>query len=206
MRNLTNGCVACYGWRRTGTPRRWAVPVEGELEGLGVMNLLAQDRTRNWLRRPWKWPLRGAWVALLVVSALAAMTGTASAVIVHLANGKTLSYQPLRGGGHGRTLRRILLEPRLQRRAGDGVEHQLRLLLGALAARPPTRPTTSRGVNQYFEDLAHDSGGHRKRRLGLGPVQRRRRRIRQLQLALRRCAHRHRSLPRERLQRRRRSA
>src|SRR5450759_2074071 len=42
-------------------------------------------------------PARGALLALLTASMLAVGAASASAVLVHLGNGKTLSYQPLRG-------------------------------------------------------------------------------------------------------------
>ena len=75
---------------------------------------------------------RGALLALVIGMMLAAGAQSASAVIIDLHNGRTLSYQPLRGTAAPRVgLGRTLLQPRLQRRPGDGVQHQLHLLLGS---------------------------------------------------------------------------
>ena len=108
---------------------------------------------------------------------LALCAGSASAVIVHLAQRQD---DQLPAAARRRRRRRarsagVSCEPDLPRRPGDALEHQLRLLLGARAARRPTRPDYQAGVNRYLEDLAHDSGGDQNVDSVADAVQRRRR-------------------------------
>ena len=57
----------------------------------------AQLQTGRQARRSRGRSARMLLLALLTAAALSALAGSASAVIVHLSNGKALSYQPLRG-------------------------------------------------------------------------------------------------------------
>jgi hypothetical protein len=111
---------------------------------------------------------RAAAVAMLAALLLAAGAASASAVIVHLGDGRTLSYLPLRGA----------LTPfargGLTPFAGASDEFASDLAYGG----GPVMPTNTNyafywdpsgggaypaeyqsGINQYFADLAHDSGG-----------------------------------------------
>jgi PKD domain len=123
------------------------------------MSVLAQGRARSGSGPGWKWSLRGVAIALLATAMLAAGASTAPAVIVRLANGRTLSYQPLRESS--------TISP------FDAFFHNLDYNGGPVMAsntnyavywRPsgaPAYPSDYQpGINQYLTDLAHDSGGH----------------------------------------------
>jgi hypothetical protein len=123
------------------------------------MNVLAQERARSLLGRVWRWPIRGAGVALLVVSALAADASTASAVIVHLANGKTLSDQPLRGAV--RSMPFDVFFSNLDYNGGPVMASNTNYAVYWHPSGAPAYPSDYQaGVNQFMTDLAHDSGGH----------------------------------------------
>jgi IPT/TIG domain-containing protein/PKD domain-containing protein len=105
-------------------------------------------------------PVALGMVALLAVIALGVGASSAAAVIVHLKNRSTLSYQPLR------TTRPIGFKPldevfsNLDYNGGPVMSSNTNYAfywrpVGA-SAYPAGYQT---GVDQYFEDLAHDSGG-----------------------------------------------
>ena len=104
---------------------------------------------------------RGALLVLLTAALLAVGTSSASAVIVAPRQRQDAQLPAAaRRGVPAAALRRILLQPRLQRRARDAVQHQLHHLLGPLRRSPAYPAEYQSGINQYLEDLAHDSGGH----------------------------------------------
>ena len=103
--------------------------------------------------------LHGAWASTAIAIALGAAASTASAVVVHLPNGTSLSYQPLRGA----------VRPTLFDQVFDNVEYNFGLVMasntnyafywdppGAPRYPPDYRP----GLDRYFRDIAIDSGGH----------------------------------------------
>jgi PKD repeat protein len=96
---------------------------------------------------------------------LAALAGNASAVIVHLRDGRALSYQPLRDGGHAAAALRA--EPldaafsNLDYNGGPVMPANTNYTVYWDPAGAPRYPAGYQaGVNRYLEDLAHDSGGH----------------------------------------------
>jgi hypothetical protein len=96
-------------------------------------------------------------VALLAALALAVGASSASAVIVHLQNGKTLSYQPLRGTTTVRPLDAFFSN--LDYNGGPIMASNTNY---AFYWRPSTATAYpagyQSGIDQYFADLAHDSG------------------------------------------------
>ncbi|HYM46683.1 MAG TPA: hypothetical protein VES65_11070, partial [Solirubrobacteraceae bacterium] len=104
-------------------------------------------------------PIRSALVALLTASLLAAGASTASAVIVHLANGKTLSYQPLRGQGTVKPFDAFFTN--LDYGGGPVMTSNTNYTLYWRPATATAYPAGFKsGVNTYFKDLEHDSSGH----------------------------------------------
>jgi PKD domain/IPT/TIG domain len=102
---------------------------------------------------------RTALLAALAVSILAAGAASAPAVIVHLEDGKTLSYMPLMGTKAAAPLDEFFSN--LDYNGGPVMASNSNYAFywdpaGAPAYPPDYRP----GVNRYFADLAHDSGGH----------------------------------------------
>jgi hypothetical protein len=95
---------------------------------------------------------------LLAASALAVATPTASAVIAHLRNGRTLSYQPLSGPGAVTPFDALFSN--VDYNGGPVMASNTNY---AVYWRPPGAPAYpsdyQAGINQYFIDLAHDSGG-----------------------------------------------
>src|ERR1700730_12707616 len=150
--------AACYGCWRTGRRQRRVVRVEGP-PGLVEMNILPRYRNRSWLRPSWRSPARGVGVALLAAATLAAGASSASAVVVHLQNGKTLSFQPLRGATTIRPFDAFFKN--LDYNGGPVMASNTNY---AVYWRPPTGPAYpsdyQAGVNQYLTDLAKDSGAH----------------------------------------------
>jgi PKD repeat protein len=102
--------------------------------------------------------VRGVLVALLGVAMLGAGAATASAVIVHVPSGKTLSYQPLPGLRTFSPFDKLFNN--LDYNGGPVMTSNTNYVIywspSGAAAYPPGYES---GVNQYFEDLAHDSGG-----------------------------------------------
>ena len=100
--------------------------------------------------------------ALLAVGVLGLCASSASAVIVTLKGGKTLSYQPLRGKAPARTFRPFdLFFTNLDYNGGPVMPSNTNYAVYWRPATAPEYPTDYQpGLNRYFEDLAHDSGGH----------------------------------------------
>jgi PKD domain len=96
-------------------------------------------------------------VALLVLAVAAAGAAPASAVIIHLAGGKALSYQPLRG--QAPVQRFDALFTNLDYNGGPVMASNTNYAVYWRPATAPIYPADYQaGVNRYFEDLAHDSG------------------------------------------------
>ena len=108
-----------------------------------------------------------------------------------------------RGGAGGRerggAARRVLLEPRLQRRPRDAVKHQLRDLL-ATFRRAEISGRISIGRRPILRRPRPRQRRAPEHRLGLWPVQRLGRRPRALRLPLRRRLPGHRRIPHQRVQ------
>ena len=131
---------------------------------------------------------RVALAALASLIAFAVTAAAASAVIVHLP-GKTLSYQPLRTA-HTLTFDKFFSN--LDYNGGPVMPSNTNYTIYWQPSGAPSYPAGyETGVNEYLENLAHDSGGTQKRGLRLGAVQRRGRAVRELQLAFRRLPDRH---------------
>ncbi len=101
--------------------------------------------------------VRGALAAVLLAACmLAAGASSASAVIVQLRNGETLSYQPLRGG----VTPLDAFFSNLDYNGGPVMVSNTNYAVYWDPAGAPAYPSDYQpGLNQYFEDLAHDSGG-----------------------------------------------
>jgi phosphodiesterase/alkaline phosphatase D-like protein len=108
--------------------------------------------------------LCAAVVAMLAVSTLAIAPATASAVIVHLTNGKRLSYQPLAGtaaAAAGPFAPFDLLFKDLEYSGGPVMASNTNYAVYWAPSGAPAYPSDYQpGLNRYFEDLTHDSGGH----------------------------------------------
>ncbi|MGO9320977.1 MAG: PKD domain-containing protein [Solirubrobacteraceae bacterium] len=110
-------------------------------------------------RKPVLAPARRALLALLTASFLAVCAPSASAVIVHLQGGQTLSYQPLRGARPALGLDEFFSN--LDYNGGPVMTSNTNYAFYWQPAGAPAYPAEYQsGVNQYFEALAHDSGGH----------------------------------------------
>src|SRR2546430_16133069 len=95
--------------------------------------------------------------ASLLVAVLAGAS-PAAAVIVQLGSGKKVSYQPLRARSQARPFEAFFSN--LDYNGGPVMPSNTNYVIywqpaGAPAYPPDYQP----GVNRYFEDLAHDSGG-----------------------------------------------
>ncbi len=104
-----------------------------------------------------------ALLMLLVTVLLALGTGSASAVIVHLASGKAVSYQPLRGARP--PVRPLAVQPfagsNLVYHGGPVMSTNTNYTFYWAPSGSPAYPSGyETGVNRYLEDLAHDSGGN----------------------------------------------
>jgi hypothetical protein len=128
----------------------------------------AGARTRANSRAPGR---RCALVAVLAACVLAAGSASAPAVIVHLANGRTVSYQPLRGAAAIAPFDRFFSN--LDYNGGPVMASNTNYAFywdpSGGAAYPSDYES---GIDQYLTDLAHDSGGQQNepdrvpRRLG----------------------------------------
>ncbi len=102
---------------------------------------------------------RGVLLVLLAAAAVLAGAAPASAVIVHLPSGKTLSYQPLRGSSAVKPFDQLFSN--LDYNGGPVMASNTNYVIYWRPSSGPAYPAEYQsGVNQYFEDLAHDSGGH----------------------------------------------
>ncbi len=99
----------------------------------------------------------------LIVAVLAFTASSASAVIVRLAHGKALSYQPLRGAATPLDAARPFDEffSNLDYNGGPVMPSNTNYTFYWQPSGAPAYPAEYQsGVNQYLADLAHDSGGH----------------------------------------------
>jgi PKD repeat protein len=109
-----------------------------------------------------RWLLRCLPAIALAAAALGVGAPAASAVIVQLANGKTLSYQPVRGAAVAAPVRPFdSLFKNLDYNGGPVMPSNTNY---TIYWDPPGTPEGypagyQAGVNRYLEDLAHDSGG-----------------------------------------------
>ena len=105
-------------------------------------------------------PVRRLALALLAVgAALGVGPPVASAVIVHLANGPALSYQPLRGAATVKSFDEVFSN--LDYNGGPVMASNTNYVVYWRPSGAPAYPSDYQpGVNQYLTDLAHDSGGH----------------------------------------------
>jgi hypothetical protein len=115
----------------------------------------ARARARAKTATRWR---RCALAAVLAASILGARAASAPAVIVHLANGRTLSYQPLRGAAAGGSFDQLFSN--LDYNGGPVMASNTNYAFywdpsGGAAYPSDYIP----GVDQYLSDLAHDSGG-----------------------------------------------
>jgi PKD domain/IPT/TIG domain len=95
----------------------------------------------------------------LVAGSLALGTASAGAVIVRLPGGRTLSYQPLRQGGGGPSTFDALFS-NLDYNGGPVMPSNTNYAIYWQPSGAPAYPAEYRsGLDRYFEDLAHDSGG-----------------------------------------------
>jgi hypothetical protein len=103
-------------------------------------------------------PVRGVFVLVLVAMALLAGASSASAVIARLPGGKTLSYQPLRGPAAVRPFDAFFSN--LDYNGGPVMPSNTNYVIYWSPSGASAYPSDYQGgVNRYFEDLAHDSGG-----------------------------------------------
>jgi hypothetical protein len=101
---------------------------------------------------------RVALAAVLAIAVLAIGAGSASAVILHLANGKPVSYQPLRGALA--PSQRLAPSANLLYHGGPVMTSNTNYAFYWAPSGSPAYPAEYQsGVNQFFENLAHDSGG-----------------------------------------------
>jgi len=101
---------------------------------------------------------RALLVALLALLGLGTGATSASAVIVHLADGRTLSYQPKAGAAIVSPFDEFFTN--LDYNGGPVMPSNTNYALYWAPAGAPAYPSDYRpGVNRYFEDLAHDGGG-----------------------------------------------
>ncbi len=108
-----------------------------------------------------QWTVRGALLAVIAIAALVASALPASAIVVHLAGDKALSYQPLRGATS-----RLSVKPfdafftNLDYNGGPVMPSNTNYTVYWSPSGPSAYPAGYQtGVNGYLEDLAHDSGG-----------------------------------------------
>jgi len=98
---------------------------------------------------------------LLAAVALCVAAAPASAVIVHLKNGRAVSYQPLRRAATIKPYDQFFTN--LDYSGGPVMTSNTNYIIywrptgGGIKAYPAEYKP---GLKQYFEDLAHDSGGH----------------------------------------------
>ncbi len=99
---------------------------------------------------------RGGLLAFLATAMLAIYAPNAPALVVHLHNGKTISYQPLRGAAPA-----IGTSPEPLKYHGGPImpSNTNYTVYWDPAGAPEYPPEYQSGVNKYVEDLAHDSGG-----------------------------------------------
>jgi PKD repeat protein len=103
--------------------------------------------------------VRGGILPVVVATALVLGAGasTASAVVVHLSNGKTISYQPRAGKARMKPFDSFFTN--LDYSGGPIMPSNTNYAVYWAPTGSPAYPAEYQsGVNKYFEDLAHDSG------------------------------------------------
>jgi hypothetical protein len=101
---------------------------------------------------------RCAPIAVALAAVLALGASSASAVITHPAPGKTLSYQPLRGSRAVTPFDSVFHNADYN--GGPVMPSNTDYAVYWRPSGAPAYPSDYQpGLNQYFEDLAHDSGG-----------------------------------------------
>ncbi|HWJ49764.1 MAG TPA: IPT/TIG domain-containing protein, partial [Solirubrobacteraceae bacterium] len=100
-------------------------------------------------------------LALLTSAMLASGASSASAVIVKLSSGKTVSYQPLRGIAVAQSFAQpFASSSNLVYHGGPVMTSNTNYTFYWAPSGSPAYPSGYQaGVNKYLEDLAHDSGG-----------------------------------------------
>jgi PKD repeat protein len=103
--------------------------------------------------------VRFALLAILAVAMFSLTARPASAVIVHVAGGKALSYQPLRGKAKpARPFDAVFSN--LDYNGGPVMPSNTNYVVYWDPSGAPAYPPEYQvGIDTYFEDLAHDSGG-----------------------------------------------
>ena len=101
-------------------------------------------------------------LALLASAMLATGASNASAVIVQLSSGRTVSYQPVRGVAAARSpLQPFAATENLIYHGGPVMTSNTNYAFYWAPSGSPAYPAGYQaGVNRYLEDLAHDSGGN----------------------------------------------
>jgi IPT/TIG domain-containing protein len=105
---------------------------------------------------------RAGLLVLLAAAILAICAASASAVVVHLPNGKTLSYQPLRGAAPAPSTFSTFAKKskNLLYHGGPIMPSNTNYTLYWAPTGSPAYPAEYQsGVDKYLADLAHDSGG-----------------------------------------------
>jgi PKD repeat protein len=108
-----------------------------------------------------RWLLRALPAAMLAAALMAFFAPGASAVIAHLASGRTLSYQPTRGATAARARPFDAFFSNLDYNGGPVMPANTNYTIyWDPAGAPESYPAGYQaGVNRYLEDLQHDSGG-----------------------------------------------
>jgi hypothetical protein len=102
---------------------------------------------------------RGVLASLIAVATVALTAGSAQALIVRAGAG-TLSYLPTRPGAAGAHAGRAAAQGQLEYHGGPVMSANTNYALYWDPNGAPAYPTGFQaGINRYFEDLAHDSGG-----------------------------------------------
>jgi IPT/TIG domain len=107
-------------------------------------------------------PWAGALAAATVLLALAAGAGSASALVVHLPNGHTVSLSPLATGPRGPAAAAAPAAGtgKLEYHGGPVMPSNTNYALYWGPSGSPAYPAEYQsGLNTFFEDIAHDSGG-----------------------------------------------
>jgi hypothetical protein len=104
-------------------------------------------------------PLFGGLLALGLILAVGA--SSASALIAHLPNGKTVSYQPARGSLAAMRAQLFAGSKNLTYHGGPVMTSNTNYTFyWAPSGSPEYAAGYQSGINRYLEDLAHDSGGN----------------------------------------------
>jgi PKD repeat protein len=101
-----------------------------------------------------------SFAALIAALSFCIVVPSAQAIVVHLRNGKALSFQPLRGARAPAAPLDAFFS-NLDYNGGPVMSSNTNYAVYWKPSGAPSYPAGyTAGVDQYFEDLAHDSGGH----------------------------------------------